>query len=119
VRLHEVTLSDRVATNQESFESLSSTFKFSHVDAMKGLVFDFTKFLHDLDPCQSYRVEKLTGGHVNLTVRATKQNVESVHAGPFAGHKSLVLKYAPPYIADVGETAPFSQDRQVQMLVVV
>ena len=83
------------------------------------MLFDFCSYLLKLDPSQSYSVKQLTGGLVNVTVRAVKCAGSSADDGRFPDHKSIVLKYAPPFVAAVGETAPFSQHRQVVLLVVV
>jgi hypothetical protein len=69
----------------------------------------FESFLSKIDPSQKYEFQFLTGGLVNLTVRATKV---SPSGGIFPERKTLILKYAPPFIAALGESAPFSQDRQ-------
>src|ERR1700761_5864398 len=92
--------------------------------------FDFAAYLAKLDPRYAYRIDRLTGGVVNVTVRATKVafapassnygetlgmsggHVEQGH-GKFPGQKTLILKHAPPFIAGVGEDAPMPQDRQV------
>jgi hypothetical protein len=76
------------------------------------MTFNFLAYLSKIDPMQTYAVEQLTGGVVNLTVRATKKTSVSSQ-GPFPLHASLVLKQAPPYVAGVGESAPMSQFRQV------
>ena len=73
--------------------------------------FDFSSFLHKLDPSTEYEFQSLSGGLVNLTQRATKTS--PLGAGKFPAQASLILKYAPPFIAALGEEAPFSQKRQV------
>lgn len=77
------------------------------------MLFDFASYLLRLDPSQSYTVTQLTGGVVNVTVRAIKSPETHANVGRFPDHRTIILKYAPPYIAGVGETAPFSQIRQV------
>lgn len=79
------------------------------------MLFDFASYLLRLDPSQSYTVTQLTGGVVNITVRAIKSPATHANAGRFPDHRTIILKYAPPYIAGVGETAPFSQIRQVSI----
>jgi hypothetical protein len=74
------------------------------------MLFNFESFLSKIDPFQKYEFQSLTGGLVNLTVRATKV---SHPGGIFPKHNTLVLKYAPPFVATLGESAPFSRDRQV------
>jgi hypothetical protein len=74
--------------------------------------FSFEVFLSKIDPSQKYECQSLTGGLVNLTARATK--FPSLAGGStFPKHDTLILKYAPPFVATIGEAAPFSQDRQV------
>jgi hypothetical protein len=75
--------------------------------------FDFRAFLSKIDASQTYECQSLTGGLVNLTVRARKTS--SSGGGIFPTHDTLILKYAPPFVATVGEEAPFSQDRQVSI----
>lgn len=77
------------------------------------MLFDFASFLLKLDPSQSYTIKQLTGGVVNVTVRAVKSQATKASAGRFPEHGTMILKYAPPYIAGLGESAPFSQARQV------
>jgi hypothetical protein len=78
------------------------------------MLFDFKSFLSKIDPSQKYEFQSLTGGLVNLTVRATKV---SPFGGIFPKRNTLILKYAPPFVAALGESAPFSQDRQVCLFV--
>jgi hypothetical protein len=86
-------------------------------------LFDFSVYLAEIDPSQSYEITHLAGGFVNFTVRATKvqgrgsTSVNAADSGPFKGHESLILKYAPPFMARVGKDAPFSQYRQVKCFV--
>ena len=75
------------------------------------MLFDFEYFLSWIDPSQKYEFQSLTGGVVNLTVRATK--VLTTGNSFFPKHDTLILKYAPPFVAALGPSAPFSQDRQV------
>ncbi|EXJ66918.1 uncharacterized protein A1O5_10113 [Cladophialophora psammophila CBS 110553] len=103
--------------------------------------FDFATYLSQLDATYIYRVEKLAGGVVNVTVRASKSRIATAATitaspsptmwesrndndgldcdddcdcgrGRFPGEKSLILKHAPPFIAGIGESAPMSQSRQ-------
>ena len=76
-----------------------------------AMQFGFEPFLSKIDPSQKYEIQPLTGGLVNVTVRAT--NVSGHSSGFFPKHGSLILKYAPPFVAALGESAPFSQGRQV------
>lgn len=74
-------------------------------------LFNFEHFLCRIDPSQTYEFQSLTGGTVNLTVRATK--VLTSGNSLFPKHDTLILKYAPPFVAALGPSAPFSQDRQL------
>ncbi|PGH17960.1 hypothetical protein AJ79_00859 [Helicocarpus griseus UAMH5409] len=87
--------------------------------------FDFEAYFRQHDPTATWSIRPLTGGIVNLTVRAVRlpqdqstrrggQNERQVLRGAskFSDHESLVLKYAPPYVALVGEHAPFDRVRQ-------
>lgn len=78
--------------------------------------FEFKPFLRQLDPTSDYDIVKLTGGLVNLTSRATKagarNETNNASNSLFQGHDSVVLKYAPPYVHAIGESAPFSTYRQ-------
>ncbi|KAE9364853.1 hypothetical protein N431DRAFT_550233 [Stipitochalara longipes BDJ] len=76
------------------------------------MLFDFEPFLSKIDPTQKYEFQTLTGGLVNFTVRATKV---SPSGGIFSKHNALIVKYAPPFVAALGNSAPFSQDRQVYL----
>lgn len=83
--------------------------------------FDFDSYFKKLDPLNSWTIKRLTGGLVNLTVRAMKdkyaggENEAAGQPSSFEGHQSLILKYAPPFVASVGEAAPFDQIRQVRL----
>jgi hypothetical protein len=81
---------------------------------MESAPFDPRAYLEQIDPGITYSCEPLTGGIVNVTTRASKDDTANdTSRGRFPGHKSLILKYAPPYIAGVGEAAPMTQDRQI------
>ncbi|KAF3940444.1 hypothetical protein ABW19_dt0204749 [Dactylella cylindrospora] len=82
--------------------------------------FDFTSFLSSLDPENTYTITHLTGGLVNLTVRATRhpkptdeeqRRIEETTI--FKDHNTIILKYAPPFVAKVGEDAKFPWERQL------
>jgi hypothetical protein len=77
--------------------------------------FDFEKYLSDIDPVNKYTISALAGGRVNVTVRATKTPCANIDTGSFPGHQSIILKYAPAFIAKDGEGAPFSTFRQVSV----
>jgi len=94
------------------------------------LLFDFNKFLEGgaLDdafeiPAHSpytptrnstfegkWEIEKLSGGLVNVVVRATPRSGGDKLVRNL---KSVVIKYAPPFVAAIGEDAPFGTFRQV------
>lgn len=77
------------------------------------MAFDFTSYLAKLDPTQSYNIQTLTGGVVNITARASRVLECEASLSRFPGHSSFILKHAPPYIAGIGPEAPFSTFRQV------
>lgn len=72
--------------------------------------FDFSSYLAaKLHPSMLQNIETLSGGLVNLTFRAN---------GRFAlcnyeDQESIIVKYAPPFIASLGPEAKFSTERQV------
>ena len=68
------------------------------------MLFDFEYFLSWIDPSQKYEFQSLTGGVVNLTVRATK--VLTTGNSFFPKHDTLILKYAPPFVAALGHQRP-------------
>ena len=76
---------------------------------MSKPLFDPAAYLRQLDPEVSYDCTFLTGGIVNVTARAVKTEPGT---GRFPKHQSVVLKYAPPYVAGEGEKAPLTQYRQ-------
>jgi len=92
--------------HKEIYHSFTREFMMSAANT-----FDFAAYLGRIDPAQRYAVHRLTGGVVNVTVRARK--LDTIAGGRFPGHESIVIKYAPPYIAGVGEEAAMSQQRQV------
>lgn len=63
-------------------------------------------YLQDNPEFAAHTVEKLTGGTGNFAYRI------HLHRA-FAGRQTLVLKYAPPYIASSATKFPFDQKRQV------
>ncbi|KAK9360834.1 kinase-like domain-containing protein [Lipomyces starkeyi] len=77
--------------------------------------FDFDAYLAQIDPSHTWSVQHLEGGLVNLTVRAVKisSSEEGIKKGLFNNYESLIRKFAPPYVAALGESAPFSQTRQI------
>ncbi|KAG8747909.1 hypothetical protein FRC10_010528 [Ceratobasidium sp. 414] len=80
------------------------------------LSFDFAPIFASLDPYHTYTATPLSGGLINLTSRITisPNSGTEEHECPFGPVPiSVVAKYAPPYIAAIGESAPFSQFRQV------
>ncbi|KAK0733819.1 hypothetical protein B0T26DRAFT_37959 [Lasiosphaeria miniovina] len=79
----------------------------------------FATFLSSQYPGSRYETEPLSGGLVNITARARlcEPSSSSNNASLEDGEQqqppaSLVMKYAPPFIAAVGASAPFSQGRQ-------
>lgn len=73
--------------------------------------FDPAAYLSMIDPGVRYSVKRLRGGFINFTFRATKAT-NGHGTGRFPDHSSLILKYAPPYMAGIGVTAPAPQKRQ-------
>jgi len=83
---------------------------------MASSTFDFQAYLASLCPGEHFSISVLTGGLTNLTVRATRTS--PAPGTSFAGIRnedSFVLKYAPGYIAWIGDSFPFSQFRQVNL----
>ena len=79
--------------------------------------FNASSYLAKIDPSQSYKTEQLTGGLVNITIRATKTSqAQDINQGRFLGHPTIILKHALPYIAAIGPEAPFTRTRQVGFL---
>ncbi|EUC65396.1 APH domain protein [Rhizoctonia solani AG-3 Rhs1AP] len=77
------------------------------------LTHDFTPALVALDPYHQYFTSPLSGGLINFTVRVNISAATEEHKCPFGGARSVVAKYAPAFVASMGESAPFSQYRQV------
>lgn len=67
----------------------------------KAVSTHFDRTLNAFGPSGTYTLTKLSGGLINETIRASCK------------HGSFILKYAPPYIAALGPSAPFGQERQV------
>jgi hypothetical protein len=90
----------------------STTEKDNLINAMAA--FDFKDFLKSVYPDENFAIEDLVGGLVNRTVRARRLSRSNISSDSVTDvPDSLILKHAPPYIAAVGEDAPFSQERQV------
>ncbi|CAE6522207.1 unnamed protein product [Rhizoctonia solani] len=81
--------------------------------ASAPLTHDFTPALTAVDSYHEYSASPLSGGLVNLTVRVNISDAKGDHECPFGDARSVVAKYAPAFIASIGESAPFSQYRQV------
>ncbi|KAH7344551.1 kinase-like domain-containing protein [Rhizoctonia solani] len=77
------------------------------------LTHDFVPALTALDPYHQYFTSPLSGGMVNSTVRVHISDATEEHECAFGDARSVVAKYAPAFIASLGEGAPFSQYRQV------
>ncbi|CAE6449101.1 unnamed protein product [Rhizoctonia solani] len=77
------------------------------------LTHDFIPALTALDPYHQYFTSPLSGGMVNFTVRVHISDTIEEHECPFGDARSVVAKYAPAFVASLGESAPFSQYRQV------
>lgn len=73
--------------------------------------FDFQDYLARHNPEHTYLISELVGGFVNVTVRAIC--TDCVQESPTRSENdTMVLKYAPPYVAGRGEGAPMTQWRQ-------
>ncbi|KAL5640886.1 hypothetical protein ACGC1H_001386 [Rhizoctonia solani] len=77
------------------------------------LTHDFTPALAALDPYHQYSTSPLSGGLINFTVRVNISAATEEHECPFGDARSVIAKYAPAFIASMGESTPFSQYRQV------
>ena len=100
-----------------------STGSDSHPDeesTLYQLLFDFKSFLEggDLDDVfgitpgytsegGKWEIAKLSGGFMNVTVRVLPPH------GDDKNPRSVVIKYAPPFMAAMGQDAPFGTFRQV------
>ena len=84
---------------------------------MEGQLFNFQAYLASKCPGEQFEISVLTGGLVNVTVRATRIG-PSLDSSPFslAEASSFIMKYAPGYIASIGEEAPFSEFRQANFV---
>jgi len=77
--------------------------------------FDFKEYLASTYPGEEFEICVLAGGLVNFTVRARRIS-DARRTGSHAtlrDKSSFILKHAPGYIATIGESAPFTQFRQV------
>lgn len=68
---------------------------------------NYQAYLQSIYPGTTWQIERLTGGLVNSTLRATKIS------GDVDGHESLILKHARPYVQVAGPDWQFSIERQV------
>ena len=73
--------------------------------------FNFREYLAGIHPEREYNITKLAGGIVDFTARAVHV-VDADSVPDESEDSSFILKYAPPYVAGRGDTAPMSQDRQ-------
>jgi hypothetical protein len=107
--------STSAGTRVERGESIDHRFESSHFpSSAMSSSFDFKEYLRSICPENEFEISVLTGGLVNFTVRAHRKSAVG-NAGPLTlrGKTSVILKHAPSYIATIGESAPFSQYRQV------
>ena len=84
---------------------------------MGSQLFNFETYLASKCPGEQFEISVLTGGFVNVTVRATRIG-PSLNSSLFALAKapSFIMKYAPGYIASIGEEAPISEFRQANFV---
>ncbi|KAF8679892.1 hypothetical protein RHS04_04120 [Rhizoctonia solani] len=80
------------------------------------LIDNFTSVFTAFDPYHEYFITPLSGGLVNFTVRVNISDPTEEHECLFGSARSVVAKYAPAYVASIGESAPFSQYRQASIL---
>jgi hypothetical protein len=59
-----------------------------------------------------WEVTKLSGGLINITLRVIPRRRDDKPESP----RSVVIKYAPPFMAAIGESAPFGTFRQVSTI---
>ena len=111
LRFHSVSL--RASHKESNPASLRELRAFTQV--MSSAKFSFEHYLETLCPGE-IQISLLTGGLVNVTARARRTSNSSNVATCVSGESSFILKYAPPFIASIGEAAPFSQFRQVRLL---
>ena len=77
----------------------------------------FSNYLSTLYHGDAFDIQVLSGGLVNHTVRATRKETPSRTATDSDSSNlpsTVIVKYAPPFVARIGPEAPFSQDRQVR-----
>jgi 5-methylthioribose kinase len=67
---------------------------------------NYSKYLASLFPDTTWALERLSGGLVNTTLRATRTSGACEHV-------SLILKHARPYVEVAGPEWGFSIKRQV------
>jgi hypothetical protein len=80
--------------------------------------FDFEAYLGSVCPGEQFAITVLTGGLVNLTVRAIRTSPAlDTCLSSLRNEASFILKHATPYIAALGESVPFSQFRQVDFAI--
>lgn len=70
----------------------------------------YEPYLQSVYPDTTWTFEKLTGGIVNSTLRATRTSSTTTSAP-----KSLIIKHARPYVAAIGPDFAFSTERQVRI----
>ena len=109
-------LKPKIVQDASVIFSTSTVASYSPFWPSRMATFDFKKYLMNIDPDNEYSIRALSGGRVNITVRAIKTPHANMAAGMFPGHDSIILKYAPAFIAKDGEGAPFSTFRQVSRL---
>jgi hypothetical protein len=80
--------------------------------------FDFEAYLESVCPGEQFTITVLTGGLVNLTIRAVRTSPALDTCLPsLRNESSFILKHSTPYIAALGESVPFSQFRQVHFAI--
>lgn len=72
---------------------------------------DYHNYLQKIFPGTTWRIEKINGGFVNITVRAVKT---SGHATA----ESFILKHARSQFGEPGEMQDFSLQRQASVVAI-
>lgn len=80
------------------------------LDDVFGVSPDSTTTPNPTSDGDKWEVTKLSGGVINLTLRVTNRYEDDKSE---RNPKSVVIKYAPPFIVGLGEDAPFGTFRQV------
>jgi len=77
--------------------------------------FDFKAYLQSIDPYSTYEIRSLDGGLINVTARARRLASKSLEEknSLCSGYDSVILKYAPPFVAKVGKQGSYTAMREL------